>query len=163
MNVVEQQSSGVESGRGATREYLSFALGQEEYAVEILRVQEIRRMCPLTPLPHAPAKVCGVMNLRGAVVPVIDMRAALGLPGEEYGKFTVIIVLSVGRRTIGFVVDRVSDVLSISQSDIERAPELGGHIDASMIAGIARAQDRFVVLLDADRASGLGEEIAGLQ
>ncbi len=159
MNAAEQATN---TSSGPNREYLSFSLGQEEYAVEILRVQEIRRMCPLTSLPHAPSKVCGVMNLRGAVVPVIDMRAALGLPAEEHGKFTVIIVLSVGKRTIGFVVDKVSDVLSIAPTDIEQAPELGGHIDASMISGIARAQERFVVLLDIDRAAGLDVELAGL-
>ena len=152
----------VATSSGVSSEYLSFSLGAEEYAVEILRVQEIRRMCPLTPLPHSPMKVCGVMNLRGAVVPVIDMRAALGLPSEEHGKFTVIIVLSVRGRTIGFVVDKVSDVLSLDASAIERAPELGGHVDASMISGIARTQDRFVVLLDVDRAAGLDGEFAAL-
>ena len=151
MNAIEQSTA---STSGSAGEYLSFALGDEEYAVEILRVQEIRRMCPLTPVPHSPAKVCGVMNLRGAVVPVIDMRSALGLPSQDHGKFTVIIVLSLGAKTLGFVVDKVSDVLSLTANEIERAPELGGHVDASMISGIARTQERFVILLDVDRAAG---------
>lgn len=135
-------------------QYLSFALAAEEYAVEILSVQEIRGMCPLTPLPNSPPKVCGVMNLRGAVVPVVDTRAALGLAPGEYNKFTVIIVLSVRGRTIGFVVDRVSDVLTFSESDIERVPEVGQSVDVAMVAGIARTSERFVVLLDIARVVG---------
>jgi purine-binding chemotaxis protein CheW len=131
-------------------QYLSFSLASEEYAIEILRVQEIRGMCPLTPLPHAPAQVCGVMNLRGVVVPVIDMRVALGLPTEPHNKFTVIIVLSVGGRTMGFVVDSVSDVLALDTSAIEKAPDLGCGVDGAMVSGIARIEDRFIILLDID-------------
>ncbi len=142
-------------------QYLSFSLGAEEYAVEILRVQEIRGICPVTALPHAPPRVRGVMNLRGAVVPVVDMRAALGLPSEEYGKFTVIIVLSVQGRTMGFVVDSVSDVLALDASAIEQAPDLGGRVDARMVCGIARSQDRFVVLLDIDQVAGIDLESVG--
>lgn len=146
-------------GNANTRQFLSFVLATEEYAIEILSVQEIRGMCPLTPLPNSPPKVCGVMNLRGAVVPVIDMRAALGLAPEEYNKFTVIIVLSVQGRTIGFVVDSVSDVLAFQETEIERAPQVGQSVDATMISGIARAQDRFIVLLDVARV--VGAEILG--
>jgi purine-binding chemotaxis protein CheW len=136
-------------------QYLSFSLAGEEYAVEILRVQEIRGICPITPLPQAPHHVRGVMNLRGAVVPVVDLRLALGLPEPEYGKFTVIIVLSVAGRTMGFVVDSVSDVLSLDASAIEKTPELGTRIDQALVTGIARTQDRFVMLLDVDKVSGI--------
>ncbi|MDB4942178.1 MAG: hypothetical protein JWP97_1712 [Labilithrix sp.] len=158
MNLVSHATA---PSAGPSNEYLSFALGEEEYAVEILRVQEIRGMCPLTPLPHAPSRVCGVMNLRGAIVPVIDMRAALGLPPEQHGKFTVIIVLSLGDRTVGFVVDRVSDVLALDGDAVEKAPDFGGHVDSSMIKGIARTQSRFVILLDIDRVAGLGVAALG--
>ncbi len=135
-------------------QYLSFALGEDEYAIDILRVQEILCICPITPLPQTPHHVRGVMNLRGAVVPVVDMRAALGLASEEYGKFTVIMVLSIHERTIGFVVDRVSDVLSFEANAIERSPDLGGRVDASVVSGIARTQDRFVVTPDLERLVG---------
>ena len=91
----------------AAKQYLSFSLGDEEYAVDILRVREIRGICPITPLPQSPAMLKGVMNLRGAVVPVVDLRIALGLPPSEYGKFTVIIVMALNERTVGFVVDSV--------------------------------------------------------
>ena len=122
--------------------------------MDILRVQEIRGICPITPLPQSPQHVRGVMNLRGAVVPVIDLRVALGLPEEAYGKFSVIMVLSVRERTMGFVVDSVSDVLSVDPSTIEAAPELGGRADAALVSGIARTHDRFVLLLDIDRVAG---------
>ncbi len=139
----------------SSAQYLSFSLAGEEYAVDILRVQEIRGICRITELPHSAPSVRGVMNLRGAVVPVVDMRAALGLPNEGYGQFTVIIVLSVRGRTVGFVVDSVSDVLSLDESAIERAPELGGRVDASLVSGIGRTQERFVILLDVDRVAGI--------
>ncbi|AKU93653.1 Positive regulator of CheA protein activity (CheW) [Labilithrix luteola] len=153
MNVSSHASS-VTAGA----QYLSFSLASEQYAVEILRVQEIRGVCPITELPRSAPSVRGVMNLRGAVVPVVDMRSALGLPDEGYGPFTVIIVLSVRGQTVGFVVDSVSDVLSLDESAIERAPDLGGRVDASLVSGIARTQDRFVVLLDIDRVAGLDGE-----
>ena len=140
-------------------QYLSFSLAGEEYAVDILRVQEIRGICRITELPHSAPSVRGVMNLRGAVVPVVDMRAVLGLPNEPYGQFTVIIVLSVRDLTMGFVVDSVSDVLSLEESAIERAPDLGGRVDTSLVSGIARAQERFVILLDVERVAGV--DVAG--
>ncbi len=153
MNTVSETKT---SAGTSNTQYLSFTLAGEEYAVDILSVQEIRGICPITPLPHAPPHIRGVMNLRGAVVPVIDMRAALGLPDEPYCQFTVIIVLSVRGRTMGFVVDSVSDVLSLDSKDIERAPDLSERVDASMVAGIARAHEHFVILLDIDRVAGQG-------
>lgn len=152
MNISPNQ--GAQRTYDATQ-YLSFTLSDEDYAVELLKVQEIRGICPITPLPQAPHHVRGVMNLRGAVVPVIDLRAALGLPLVEYGKFTVIVVLSVRGRTMGFVVDAVSDVLSVDATAIEKTPDLGSRIDASLVQGIARSQERFVLLLDVDRVSGV--------
>ena len=136
-------------------QYLSFKLSSEEYAVEILKVQEIRGICPITPIPNSPAHVRGVMNLRGAVVPVVDLRIAIGLADAECGKFTVIVVLSVRGKTMGFIVDSVSDVLSIETSAIEKTPDLGTRIDGSLLNGIARTHERFVMLLDVDRVSGV--------
>lgn len=148
---------------GAERtQYLSFSLADGEYAVNILHVREIRGLGPITPLPNAPLEMRGVMNLRGAVVPVIDLRTALGLPAAEYNKFTVIVVLSVRDRTMGFVVDSVCDVISVQPSEVESTSELGQRIEDSSVGGIARVQDRFVVLLDIDRvaAGHLGEGVA---
>lgn len=134
---------------------LSFSLGGEEYAVEILLVREILGMRPLTPIPHAPRHVCGVMNLRGAVVPVLDMRASLSLPAVAQDHTSVIIVLAVCGRTMGFVVDGVSDVLTVDTAAMERTPDLGGRIDGDKVRGIARLQDRYVILLDIDRVAAL--------
>jgi purine-binding chemotaxis protein CheW len=150
----------VESQRGL---YLSFSLAGDEYAVDILRVREIRGVGPITPIPNAPPFVRGVMNLRGSVVPVVDTRAAIGLTPAEYNKFTVIIVLLVRERTMGFVVDAVSDVLALDESSIERSVDLGQRVRDSFVEGIGRVQDRFVVLLDIDRiaAMDLPEGAAG--
>ena len=141
-------------------QYLSFLLGSDEYAVEILRVCEIRGIGPVTPLPLVPGHVKGVMNLRGSVVPVIDLRAAIGLPRAIYGKFTVIVVLSVGERTMGFVVDSVCDVLSASSKDVDKVPDLGDRVDTSLARGIVRTENRFVILLDIDRIVRAGEGAA---
>jgi purine-binding chemotaxis protein CheW len=146
---VAQPAKPVVEARGG--QFLSFMLASEEYAVEILRVREILGMCSITPLPNSPAHVQGVMNLRGTVVGVVDLRVALGLPRAEYNKFSVIIVLSILDRTMGFIVDSVCDVLSLATADVEDAPDLGSRVDASRIKGIGRAEGRFVILLDADR------------
>jgi purine-binding chemotaxis protein CheW len=153
LNVAPTSSPSVSNGQ-----FLSFSLAGEEYAVDILRVREIRGICPITPLPKSAPFVKGVMNLRGTVVPVIDLRLALGLPPAEYNKFTVIVVLSVRDRTMGFVVDAVCDVLSVEPTHIESAPDLGTRIDTSLVRAIARTHDRFVVLLDIDRIASFGEE-----
>lgn len=134
-------------------QYLSFSIANEEFAVDILRVQEIRGICPLTPLPQSPPELRGVMNLRGAVVPVVDLRAALGFECAPYDKFSVIVVLSIQGRTVGFVVDGVSDVLTLAPESIEQNPDFAGRLDASLISGIARAHDRFVILLDVERVT----------
>jgi len=154
MDIVNASSSSPGAVQNRGGQYLSFMLGSEEYAVDILRVREIRGLCPVTPLPNAPPHVQGVMNLRGTVVPVVDLRQALGLPKAELNKFTVIIVLSVRNRTMGFVVDSVCEVLSLSPSDIETSPDLGTRVDANVVGGIARTEGRFVVLLEPDRIGG---------
>jgi purine-binding chemotaxis protein CheW len=135
----------------APQQYLTFSLGDAEYAVDVLRVREIRGMGPIAPIPNEPEHVRGVMNLRGAVVPVIDLRVALGLAPASYGKFTVIIVLFVKNRTMGFVVDTVCDVVNLLPAEVERAPELGPDIDPLLVDGVARVDGRFVVLLDIDK------------
>jgi purine-binding chemotaxis protein CheW len=137
---------------GATdgAQYLTFALGDEEYGVAILNVQEIKGYAPVTPIPNTPPWVRGVMNLRGTIVPVIDLRLRLGMPAADYGPFTVIVVLAVGAKVVGAIVDAVSDVLSIPDGQVQQTPDLGVAIDVRFVGGIAQADDKLVILLDAE-------------
>ncbi|MGH7266334.1 MAG: chemotaxis protein CheW [Candidatus Rokuibacteriota bacterium] len=132
-------------------QYLTFSLGQEEYGVEILKVQEIKGYSAITPIPNTPPYVKGVMNLRGTIIPVVDLRSKLGMAAAEYSPFTVIVVVRVGSKTIGLVVDAVSDVLHIPSASLQPAPDFGAQVDADFISGLARAGDKLVVLLDLDR------------
>src|SRR5512141_377305 len=110
--------------REATREVLVFVLGREEYGVDILKVQEIRGYEKVTPIPSAPDYLKGIVNLRGTIVPVIDMRVKFALPEARYDSFTVVIILRLARRVIGIVVDAVSDVVALSPNDVKPAPQL---------------------------------------
>jgi purine-binding chemotaxis protein CheW len=160
------QVAGSASGRdpstfaGDGGQYLTFLLSGEEYALDILKVQEIKGLPKITPVPNAPPHVLGVMNLRGAVVPVADLRARFGLSVSEDGKSAVVIVANVGARTVGLVVDAVSDVLSFAKSDVEPTPDLGAGVDTSFLTGLAKSGDRLVLLLDAARLVGDGLDAA---
>ena len=143
-----------------SRQFLTFVLGSEEYAIDILRVQEIRGYSAITAIPNTPAYIKGVMNLRGAVVPVVDLRAKFGMPATEYNKFTVIIVVMLGTRVTGLVVDAVSDVLNINRSDIEPPPELDTTVDLSCITGLAKAGPKLILLLDIERVVAAAEVVA---
>src|ERR1044072_5710513 len=141
---------------------LTFTLGDETYGVDILRVQEIRGWSPVTRIPQSQAHVLGVLNLRGSIVPIVDLRMRFSLPRAEYTPITVIIVLSVespqGRRDFGVVVDGVSDVVDIALDEVKAAPELGAHAKTDFIAGSAAVSGRMVMLLDIDRL--IGGEVA---
>ncbi len=132
-------------------QFLSFTLGEEQYGVEILKVQEIRGYSTITPIPNTPPWIKGMMNLRGTVVPVVDLRLRFSMPAGEYNKFTVIIVVSIGRRVVGVVVDAVSDVLDIPADQIRGVPDMGARVDTRFISGIASAGERLTVLLDIER------------
>jgi purine-binding chemotaxis protein CheW len=138
-------------------QYLTFPLGPEEYGVEILKVQEIRGYSPITPIPNTPPHIKGVMNLRGVIIPVVDLRRKLAMPSADYNAFTVIIVVTVGTKVMGLIVDGVSDVLNIAAADIQPTPDFGGQVDARFIDGLARAGDKLVVLLDIERVLGEDE------
>ena len=140
-------------------QYLTFLLHGEEYAVDILRVQEIKGYSAITPIPNTPPHLRGVMNLRGNVVPVIDLRLRLGMVPAEYGKFTVIVLVTVGTRVHGMIVDAVSDVLHLAPSAIEPPPELGAAVDISFINGMAKPQGRLIILLNVDRVVGIESAI----
>jgi len=141
-----------------TQQFLTFELGSETYGVEILRVREIRGWTSVTKIPHAPAHVLGVLNLRGSIVPVVDLRMRFELERAEYTKVTVIIVLSVhapnGRREVGVVVDGVSDVVDVDAEGVKKAPDLGTRSATEYIRGLVSVTDRMVVLLDIDRLIG---------
>lgn len=130
------------------RQYLTFALGDEMYGLDILHVQEIKGLGPITPIPNTAAAIRGVINLRGMIVPVVDLRRHLGLAAAEPGPFTVIVVVAVAGKTVGLIVDAVSDVLDIGDEAVQPAPELGGVLEARCLAGIAQHGESLIALLD---------------
>lgn len=139
------------------KEYLAFRLGQEEYGIDILTVQEIRGYDPVTRIAGAPAFIKGVINLRGEIVPIVDMRMKLGLDRAEYDAFTVVIVLNFGGRMAGMVVDGVSDVLTLRPDEIHESPELGSAVDMRHIVGLGAIDGRMLILLDIANWMSSGE------
>jgi purine-binding chemotaxis protein CheW len=135
-------------------QFLTFTLQNEEYGIEILKVQEIKGFSKITPIPNAPSFVRGVMNLRGTVVPIIDLRARFSMTEKDYDQFTCIIVVNVGTRVVGLVVDTVSDVLNIPNDSIADPPELASVGDSSCITGMGKLGERIVMLLDTGRLVG---------
>jgi purine-binding chemotaxis protein CheW len=137
------------------RQYLTFGLGGEEYGVDILRVQEVKGWTEVTKIPRAPKWMSGVLNLRGVIVPIIDMRARFELGSAEFNRLTVIIVINVGTgaqaRPIGIVVDQVSDVVDVDTAGIKPPPSFGTALDSSFLVGLADVSDKMVMLLDADK------------
>ena len=133
------------------REYLTFRLGEEEYGIDILKVQEIRGYEQPTRIANAPSFIKGVVNLRGVIVPIVDMRLKFGLGSAEYNDFTVVIILNLGARVVGMVVDSVSDVLELEGDHIKAAPEFNGAIDATFITGLGTLNDRMLILIEIER------------
>ncbi len=129
-------------------EYLTFRLGAEEYGIDILKVQEIRSYEAPTRIANAPAFVKGVVNLRGVIVPIVDLRLKLDCETAEYNAFTVVIVLNVRGRVVGAVVDSVSDVLELGRDHIKAAPELHTAVDTGFITGIGAIGDRMLILIE---------------
>ena len=130
------------------RQFLTFRIGEEEYGLDILRVQEIRSYEPPTRVANAPHFVKGVVNLRGVIVPIVDLRLKLGCPTAEYNSFTVVIVLNVKNRVVGIVVDSVSDVLELGVDEIKPRPEVPAAMDARFITGLGKLGERMLILLD---------------
>ena len=147
-----------------SNQVLTFTLGNETYGVDILRVQEIRGYSPVTRIPQSPAHVLGVLNLRGSIVPIVDLRMRFNLERAEYTPLTVIIVLSVespvGRRDFGVVVDGVSDVIDVAVGDVKPAPELGAQVNTEFISGLAAVSGRMLMLLDIDQL--IGGDVTGV-
>ena len=131
-----------------THEMLTFRLGGEAYGINILKVQEIRGCDPVTPIVGTPEFIRGVIDLRGVIVPIVDMRMKFDLPEAAYDAFTVVIILNVARRVIGIVVDAVSDVVTFGADQIRAVPEFSAQLDTQFIMGLARLDEQMIILLD---------------
>ena len=133
------------------REFLSFRLGAEEYGIDILKVQEIRGWEQPTAIANTPAFIKGVINLRGIIVPIVDLRLKFNLSEANYDEFTVVIILSVARRVVGAVVDAVSDVLTLAAQQIKPAPEFSAALETQFITGLGTIEERMLILLDIEK------------
>jgi purine-binding chemotaxis protein CheW len=136
---------------GRPSEFLSFTLGQEEYGIDIQKVQELRGYDAVTRIANAPEYIKGVVNLRGIIVPIIDMRIKFNLGTPSYDQFTVVIVLNIGGRVVGMVVDSVSDVITLGAEQIKPAPEMGSVLDTDYLIGLGTLDERMLILVDIDR------------
>jgi purine-binding chemotaxis protein CheW len=146
-------------------EVLAFTLGSEEYGINILKVQEIRGYDTVTRIANAPDFIKGVVNLRGVIVPIVDMRIKFNLGTPTYDQFTVVIILNIADRVVGMVVDRVADVITLSPEQIKAAPEMGSAVNTGYLIGVATVDQRMLILVDIDRLMsstemGLIEELA---
>lgn len=133
------------------QEYLTFRLGAEEYGIDILKVQEIRGYDAVTRIANAPDFIKGVINLRGVIVPIVDLRLKFKLGAADYNEFTVVIILNVAKRVVGVVVDSVSDVLELAPEQIRPAPEFNSLLDAGYITGLGSVGERMMILVDIER------------
>ena len=145
-NATERTNAAVKGG--AKGEFLTFRLGGEEYGIDILRVQEIRSYEQPTRIANTPEFLRGVVNLRGVIVPIVDLRLKLSCQSADFNAFTVVIVLNVKGRVIGAVVDSVSDVCELGGDMVKPAPTLNSHVDMSFITGIANVGERMLILMD---------------
>ena len=152
--VLENAITGSNQQIGLTTDgsqFLTFSLGEELYGVDILRVQEIKGYTAVTKIPNTPPHIKGVLNLRGTIVPIVELRTKFGLPTIDYTMFTVIVVVVVRDKVMGLVVDAVSDVLNIDRKDIQAAPEFGAKVNVTFLNGIGKSGDKLISLLDIDR------------
>ncbi len=136
------------------QEFLTFTLGSEEYGIDILKVQEIRGYDSVTRIANSPEFIKGVVNLRGIIVPIVDLRLKFNLGTADYNEFTVVIVLNLTDRIVGIVVDGVSDVMTLPREQIKRAPEFGSTVDAEHLLGLGTLDERMLILMDIERLMG---------
>lgn len=138
-------------------EFLAFTLGKEEYGIDILKVQEIRGYEAVTRIANAPEFIKGVVNLRGIIVPIVDMRIKFNLGEPTYDQFTVVIILNINERVVGMVVDSVSDVITLSEQQIKPAPEMGTAFDTDYLIGLGTLDERMLILVDIDKLMSSAE------
>lgn len=141
----------LEQGIETAGEYLTFVLGNEEYGIEILKVQEIRGYDSVTRIANTPQFIKGVINLRGTIVPIVDLRLRFNLGDVEYNEFTVVIILNVGLRVVGIVVDGVSDVITLQSTQIKPVPDLVSTIDTQYLIGLGTIEDRMLILVNIEK------------
>src|SRR5690606_1742225 len=146
MNAARQRDEAQSAER--RRELLLFRLGDETYGIDTLSVPETRRYEAVTRLVNTPEHIKGVINLRGTIVPIVDLRIKFNLPDVTYNEFTVVVILNVVKRVIGIVVDAVSDVVTSTAHDLKPAPDFGAQIDDDYLAGLATVEDRMIIVLD---------------
>ncbi|MBS1140437.1 MAG: CheW-like protein [Proteobacteria bacterium] len=151
MEAITQSGTAVAEEDLVASEYLTFTLGSEEYAIDILKVQEIRGYEQPTLIANSPSFIKGVINLRGIIVPIVDLRIKFNLGKIEYTPFTVVIILNIAGRVIGAVVDSVSDVMSLTRSQIRPAPDFSGNFDTKYIIGLASQDSRMMIVTDIER------------
>lgn len=149
MSVIPSKTA--ETAPVGAREYLTFRLDREEYGIDILKVQEIRGYEPPTRIANAPDFIKGVVNLRGTIVPIIDMRIKFNCSQADYNSFTVVIILNLRNRVVGIVVDSVSDVMELTPESIQPAPDIESAIDNSCIVGLGSVGERMLILLDIEK------------
>jgi purine-binding chemotaxis protein CheW len=140
-----------EKNESAGNEFLAFTLGKEEYGIDILKVQEIRGYEAVTRIANAPDFIKGVVNLRGIIVPIVDMRIKFNLGEPTYDQFTVVIILNISGRVVGMVVDSVSDVITLSMEQVKPAPEMGTTFDSDYLIGLGTLDERMLILVDIDK------------
>lgn len=152
------QGTGDTSGSDTTgNEFLAFTLGKEEYGIDILKVQEIRGYEAVTRIANAPEFVKGVVNLRGIIVPIVDMRIKFHLGEPTYDQFTVVIILNISGRVVGMVVDSVSDVITLTAEQIKPAPEMGTAFNTDYLIGLGTLDERMLILIDIDKLMSSAE------
>jgi purine-binding chemotaxis protein CheW len=157
-----QTSTPAPSAAGAGREvagqeFLAFTLGSEEYGIDILKVQEIRGYEAVTRIANAPDFIKGVINLRGIIIPVVDMRIKFKLGTPVYDQFTVVIILNIGGRIVGMVVDSVSDVTTLLPEQVRPAPDMGASFNSDYMIGLGTIDERMLILVDIDKLMSSGE------
>ena len=139
------------------KEFLAFKLGAEEYGIDILKVQEIRGYEAVTRIANAPEFIKGVINLRGIIIPVVDMRIKFNLGTPTYDQFTVVIILNIGGRIMGMVVDSVSDVTTLTPDQVKPAPEMGTAFNSDYLTGLGTVDERMLILIDIDKLMSSSE------
>jgi purine-binding chemotaxis protein CheW len=157
MSYTTQTQTSMNASEEGAAEFLAFTLGGEEYGINILRVQEIRGYEPVTRIANAPGFIKGVVNLRGTIVPIVDMRIKLGLGAATYDQLTVVIILNIAGRVVGMVVDSVSDVTTLSAEQVKPAPEISTSFDGDFLIGLGTLGDRMLILVDIDKLMSSSE------
>lgn len=140
-----------EHGGARSRELLTFTLGREEYGIDILKVQEIRGYDAVTTIANTPPFIKGVINLRGIIVPIVDMRIKFNLGNVEYNQFTVVIILNIAHRVVGIVVDGVSDVITLAPEQLKPTPEFSAGLDTEYILGLGTVDQRMIIVVDIEK------------